>query len=99
VEQGLLQGCVLAPLPFIIFVTAVLRVAVEQFSADADVVKYVLCTNKVKEKKGGGANKLERPEKGGITPRRPSRGYNRSGECFMQTTRASLRDRGTTLRR
>ena len=39
---------------FNIFYTAVLRVAVERSSADADVVKDMMCTNKVREKKMGG---------------------------------------------
>ena len=51
VEQGLLQGCVLAPLLFNVLFAAVLRVAVERFSADADVVKDRVCTNKVREQK------------------------------------------------
>ena len=48
---------------FNIFITAMLRVAVERFGASADVVKDMVCTNKVIEKRRGG-QKLERPEKG-----------------------------------
>ena len=35
---------------FNIFITAMLRVAVERFGASADVVKDMVCTNKVIEK-------------------------------------------------
>ena len=44
-RQGLRQGCVLAPLLFDMFFTAVLSVAVEWFSANADVVKDMVCTD------------------------------------------------------
>ena len=42
-EQGLRQGYVLVPLLFNIFFAAALRVAMERFSADADVVKDMHC--------------------------------------------------------
>ena len=65
VEHGLRQGCVLAPLLFSILCAVVLRVAVERFSADADVVKDMACTNKAKEKKGGREESREAEERAG----------------------------------
>ena len=68
VEKGLWQGCALATLLLIVLFAAVLRVTVERFinSADADVIKDTVCTNKVREKKRG--KKIERPEKGHDIP-------------------------------
>ena len=62
--QGLRQGGVLASLLFSIFFSAVLRVAVDRFSANADVVKDMVCTNRVRGRRRGWRQKLERPEKG-----------------------------------
>ena len=76
--------------------TAVLRVAVERFCADADVVKDMVCTNKVREKKGGG-KKLEGPEKGLDVPQETVEGAKRIWGTLTLTTRASFRDRGTAL--
>ena len=66
VGQGLREGCVLAPLLFDMFFTAVLRVAVDWFSASADVVKNMVYT-KERDKKGGGGGR-GRPEKGRDKP-------------------------------
>ena len=52
VEQGLRQGCVLAPLMFTIFFTAVLRVAVKRFTADAVIMVSMVQLQRKKEKGG-----------------------------------------------
>ena len=63
----------IAPLLFDISFPAVLLVAVERFSADADVVRDMVCTNKVRGKKAAG-KKLERPEKGRDIPQEAMEG-------------------------
>ena len=78
------------------FFTALLLVAVERPSANADVVKDMVDT-KDKEENGGERSEGGR-RKGEIHPRRMWRSRNRSEECCMQTTRASFPDQGTTLR-
>ena len=68
----------------------------ERFGADADVVKDMVCTNKVGEKKRGG-KKLERPETGQDIPQETVEGAKRIWGTLTLTTRASFRDRGTAL--
>ena len=71
--QGPPQGCVLAPLLFNMLLTAILRVAVERFSANADVVKEMVCT-KVKDEKEGGEEMTEGGRRKGEVNKPPETG-------------------------
>ena len=53
-EQRLHQGCVLAPLLFNIFFTAVINVAYTRFKADKDIMNTLVHLKK--EKGAGGSN-------------------------------------------
>ena len=61
VGQGLRQGCVLASFLFNMFFASVLRVMVERFSANADVMKDMVCTKVRDEREGarGGGKRAQ----------------------------------------
>ena len=91
VEQGLRQGCVLVPLQFNMFFTAVLRVAEKRFRADAAIMNNIVKLQQNKEK----GEKKGKPRAGKVDVRgRGRRGGDDAGGgvCCTLTMQASYRD-------
>ena len=89
VGQGLRQGCVLAPLLFSMFFTAVLRVAEKRLLADATITDNMVQLQRKEEGEKKGTSRTAKSTDGGG---RRERGCRDCEVCCTRTMRASYRD-------
>ena len=94
VGQGLRRGCVLAPLVFDMFITAILRVAEKGFLADAAITD-----NKVRLQRNEGGEKKGTSPTGKVDGRKGKRGRGGGADIVGYAVRGRYGDRIAIIRR